>query len=267
MDIFHAIILGVVQGLTEFLPISSSGHLILVPKFLGWPDQGLGFDAMVHLGTAIAAIYHYRHDCHRALRSLFQRHPTPDDRQLRNAVLIGSVPALVAAILLKDVIDEHARNVTLVAANLIVWGVVLIAADWYASRQVLSATSQTRTPRQAIVVGLAQALALFPGTSRSGITISAGLFVGLDRSAAVRFSFLLGLPIILGVSLLSGVELLGEVRAGEISAAPLMAGLAAAFIGGLAAIRFLLAVISRNGLTYFALYRFALAAVILFTLR
>lgn len=266
MTSVHAIILGLVQGLTEFLPISSSGHLILVPKLLGWPDQGLAFDAMVHLGTALATVYHYRRECHELLKSLIGRSPDAETKALRNGIIIASVPAVIVAFLAKDFIDTHARNVTFVATNLILWGVLLLIADYVAKNRD-AAGIQPVSKKQALVGGMAQAFALFPGTSRSGSTIASVVLAGQNRPTAVKFSFLLGLPIILGVSTLSALQLFTEASNGEILLAPLLFGLAASFVGGLLAIRVLLALLAYRGLTWFALYRFALAGAILLFLR
>lgn len=266
MTSFQAIILGLLQGLTEFLPVSSSGHLILVPHFLGWQDQGLAFDAMIHLGTALATIYHYRHDCHGVLQSFVRKNPDEDTRRLRNGILLASIPAIVVGVLAKDYIDQHARNVTLVAFNLIVWGVMLLIADRVASQRG-NGPYQTTTTKQAIIGGIAQAFALLPGTSRSGATISATLLAGMNRPSAVRFSFLLGLPVILGVSGLSAIKLFTDAQNGEIFMMPLVLGLAASFVGGLLAIRIMLRFVSHHGLAFFAAYRFALAAAVLFFLR
>lgn len=266
MSNVQAIILGLVQGLTEFLPVSSSGHLILVPKLFGWGDQGLGFDAMIHFGTALATIYYFRKDCYGLLLTLLGRNPDADMKSLRNAVLIGTLPALVIAFFAKDFIDAHARNVTLVAANLIIWSVILIIVDQIAARRDNSTIQPTRL-RHAIIGGFAQAFALLPGTSRSGATISGAIAAGMNRPSAVRFSFLLGLPIILAASLVSSVELFAEVGSGEIALMPLLLGLLFSFLGGLAAIRILLKLISYRGLSIFAAYRIALAIVILVWLR
>ncbi len=277
MTIPHAIVLGLVQGFTEFLPVSSSGHLILVPKLLGWPDQGLGFDAMIHFGTALAAIYHFRTDCHHLVRSVFTRTPDDNTRRLRNAILVGSIPAIVAALLLHDWVDSHARNVTLIAVNLILWAIIMLAADRYAKRLVsksgstassaTTASVSTPTVPSAAMIGAAQAIALLPGTSRSGSTIATSIFTGLDRSSAVRFSFLLGLPIILLASLSASVELFSAAEAGQIAMAPLLWGLITSFVGGILAIRVLLRFVESNALTYFAAYRIALAIFILLYLR
>lgn len=268
MTVLHAIVLGLVQGLTEFLPVSSSGHLILVPKLLGWPDQGLGFDAMVHFGTALAAIYHFRTDCHALARSLFMRSSDAATIALRNAIIIGSVPAVLAALLFHKAIDAYARNVTLVAVNLIVWAIIMLFADYRASK-ANKTTAETPAPKpgSAFAIGAAQAMALLPGTSRSGASISAGILTGQSRSSAVRFSFLLGLPIIVMSSLVASIEMFSAAANGGLSMAPLWWGLITSFVGGVLAIRVLLRFVEQRALTYFAAYRIALALFILFTLR
>ncbi len=266
MTIFQAIILGFVQGITEFLPVSSSGHLLLVPQFLGWTDQGLAFDAMIHLGTALAALVFYRQECRQILASLFTKTASAEVVRLRNAIVVGTIPAVIIGLLFRDFIDTQARSVLLVAINLIVWAFIMLVAE-HVARLANKATSQAPTWRSAFFIGCAQALALLPGTSRSGATITSAIFTGQDRASAVRFSFLLGLPLILAISMLSLIELVSSSTAQSVSLAPLIAGLVTSFAGGFIAIRVLLKLLAHRGLTIFAVYRIALAIVILLFLR
>jgi len=266
MTIFQAIILGFVQGLTEFLPVSSSGHLLLMPRFLGWPDQGLAFDAMIHLGTALAALVFYRQDCLNILASVFSRTPDAEAVRMRNAIIVGTIPAVILGLLFRDFFDTQARSVLLVAINLIVWALIMLLAEAMA-RRASQMTTQAPTPRSAFFIGCAQAMALLPGTSRSGATIASAIFTGQDRASAVRFSFLLGLPLIVAISLLSLIELVSSSAAQNLSLAPLIAGLLTSFAGGLIAIRVLLKLLAHRGLTIFAVYRIGLAIVILLFLR
>lgn len=266
MTILQAIILGFVQGLTEFLPVSSSGHLLLVPRFLGWPDQGLAFDAMIHLGTALAALLFYRKDCQQILASLLTKTATAEAVQMRNAIIIGTIPAVIIGFFFRDFIDTQARSVTLVAITLIVWSVIMLVAERIARRANVTNAQPPSLP-SAFVIGCAQAMALLPGTSRSGATIISGIFTGQDRASAVRFSFLLGLPLILMISIVSLIELLTTSTQQSVSLAPLIAGLLTSFAGGLIAIRLLLKLLAHRGLTLFAVYRIALAIVILLFLR
>jgi undecaprenyl-diphosphatase len=265
MTVLQATVLGFVQGLTEFLPVSSSGHLILVPKIFGWPDQGLSFDAVIHLGTALAAIWFFRQDIKLALTGLFTRTPSPESASMRKSILISMIPAVIVGLFFRDFIESSTRGAVFVACNLIIWSFVLLAADWFSSHK----PAKTIQPnwRQAIAIGVAQAFALLPGTSRSGATISAGILSGVDRAAALRFSFVAGIPLILAAGGLSAIELLQEVSSGQATLAPLVVGFLASFFGGFLAIKLLLALINRRGLTMFAIYRIVLAIIVLLLLR
>lgn len=255
---FQAVVLGIVQGVTEMLPISSSGHLILLPRFFGWTDQGLAFDAAMHVGTLLAVLLYFHQDLWRmftaGLASLFKGRHTPDSR-LAWAVVLGTVPVAVAGVLLKDTIEHVFRNPLLVAGNLALWGVVLWLADRYGRRRRTIAQTDIR---DGLLIGLAQALALVPGTSRSGITMSAGLALGLTREAAARFSFLLSVP---AVTAAGGLAVLDLVKAGPAQPwGPMGVGVAVSAITGLLSIHVLLRFIQRVGLAPFTLYRLALAA-------
>jgi undecaprenyl-diphosphatase len=264
MTIVQAVVLGFVQGLTEFLPVSSSGHLILVPELLGWPDQGLAFDAMMHLGTALAALWFFRADILTLVKSFATRRPDPDTARFRLAIIISMIPAAIVGILAKDLIESTTRHAAFVAVNLVLWSVVLLVADFIASRRTQG--NSVPTPLRAFLIGLAQACALLPGTSRSGATISVGIFTGLDRVSAVRFSFVAGIPLILAAGLMSLPDLAAEVSAGVVSWPVLLIGFATAFLGGVLAIRVLLSVLNKHGLTVFAVYRILLAAFVLWLL-
>jgi undecaprenyl-diphosphatase len=259
----HALVLGIVQGVTEFLPISSSGHLILVPAILGWPDQGLAFDAAVHLGTALALLCYFGPQLVSIATGILTRRER--DWRLVLALVAGTVPAAVAGILLEKVIETRFRGPIPVALATIVWGLVL----WWADRQAARATTRELGDvgiARGFGIGLAQILALFPGTSRSGITMTAGLAGGLDRPTAARFAFLLGLPITAGAGLLKTVSLLRHGLAGG-EAAALAIGLIASFVAGLAAVWFLIRYLQRRTLGVFVVYRVILGVVILFVFR
>lgn len=251
--------LGLIQGLTEFLPISSSGHLILVPALLGWPDQGLGFDAAVHLGTALALLSWFGRELLGLGRGILAGRAA--DVRLGIAVVAGTIPAGLAGLLLEHAIERRLRGATVVAAALIGWGLVL----WWADRQ--AARARVRELREvgiarSLAIGCAQAIALIPGTSRSGITISAGLFAGLDRPTAARFAFLLGLPITAAAGFLkTGMLLRAGPGPGEATALGL--GLLASFAAGLAAVWFLLRYLQRRTLGVFVVYRVVLGLLIL----
>jgi undecaprenyl-diphosphatase len=255
----HALVLGVVQGLTEFLPISSSGHLILVPALLGWPDQGLAFDAAVHLGTALALLCYFGPDLVRLAAGAVARRR--DDLLLVAALVAGTIPAAIAGLLFEKTIEAHLRGPVPVALCTIVWGLVL----WWADRQASQARVRTLAEvgvARGLGIGAAQIIALAPGTSRSGITITAGLFAGLDRTTAARFAFLLGLPITAGAG---GLKTLSLVRHGltATEATALALGLLASFAAGFAAVWFLLRYLQRRTLTVFVVYRIVLGLVIL----
>lgn len=262
MTPLQAVVLGVVQGVTEFLPISSSAHLILVPVFLGWPDQGLAFDAAVHLGTALALLCWFSRELARlGGEVLAGRRPAV---RLGVALLIGSIPVGVAGVLFERAIESHLRSAQVVAWSLIGWGLVL----WWADRQARRATVpdlQGVGVWRGLAVGCAQAIALVPGTSRSGITMTAGLFAGLDRPTAARFAFLLGLPATAAAGALKTAALLrGGLDAGDTGTLGL--GVLASFLAGLAAVWFLLRYLQRRTLSVFVAYRVAIGLLILWLL-
>ena len=264
MSWLQIIVLAIVQGLTEFLPISSSGHLVLVPVAFGWQDQGLAFDVAVHFGSLLAVCAYFRADIaglvRGGVRLVGLRRPTTESR-LALALLIGTVPAAIAGLTLAGWIEENLRDPSVIVATLAGYGVLMVIADR------LGRTDRVITDvrlRDALVIGIAQALALVPGTSRSGVTITAGRLLGLERSSAARFSFLLSVPVIL---LATGYQtlklLLGDAAVpwGQFAVAALVAALVA-----YAAIEFFMRVVTRIGLLPFALYRLLLAAVILYVL-
>lgn len=255
MTYLQSVVLGVVQGLTEFLPVSSSGHLILVPRVLGWPDQGLAFDAVIHLGTLAALLTFFWPDLLRMARGA--------DRQLALLLIAASVPAAGAGLLFDELIESRLRHPLVVAGSLIVWGLVMWIADWRAARRRQSTESPFEVAwRPGLAVGVAQALALVPGTSRSGITITAGLFAGMNRVAAARFAFLLSIPI---TAAAGGGKTLALLRRGldPTLAGPLAVGLATAFIAGLVAVWFLVRFLEHRSLLPFVIYRCALGILII----
>lgn len=261
MELLHIIWLALVQGLTEFLPVSSSAHLILVPSLLGWPDQGLAFDVAVHLGTLIAVVSYFRHDILELflawLRSMTQRRMSPQAR-LAWGVILGTIPAGLVGLIFKDYIELYLRSPLVIAATTIVFGLLLWLAD---RRSRLERDEYTLNWQDFLVIGGAQAMALIPGTSRSGITITAGLLLGLTREAAARYSFLLSIPIIV----LSG---LGVTKDLVESTAPvdwqaLILGTLIAAISAFACIHWFLAFINRIGMAPFVIYRLALGVLLL----
>lgn len=263
----HALIMGITQGLTEFLPISSSGHLILVPYLLGWKDpfiESLAFSVVVSAGTLLALLVYFRDDWLRLIPafidSLRERSISDDpDRRLAWLLVIATVPAAIVAFLLNDFIEKNTRTPGIVAILLVVAGAILWVADRWGPR---THTIDRLGARGAAAVGLAQALALFNGVSRSGISISAGLLAGLDREGATRFSFLMATPITALAVAYEGVKLLrGEVAGAE--PMPLVVGIVAAFASGILAIGVLLRYVRSRSFNIFVAYRFVLAAVVL----
>jgi undecaprenyl-diphosphatase len=253
--------LAVLQGLTEFLPISSSAHLILVPHVFGWEDQGLSFDVAVHVGSLVAVIIYFRHQLAQMARgwlaSVFRGQHTPDSR-LAWAVVWGTVPVGVAGILFAGVIATTLRSPLVIAAATIVFGLVILAADLWSRRQ---RDEYALTWRDVLVVGVAQAVALIPGTSRSGITIAAGLAVGLSREGAARFSFLLSIPVLLLAGAFEARTLImtpQTVEWGYTLLATAVSGVVA-----YSTIHYFLKLVERIGLAPFVVYRLILGAVLL----
>jgi undecaprenyl-diphosphatase len=260
----QATLLALVQAVTEFLPISSSGHLILVPRFLGWPDQGLTFDIATHTGTLLAILVYFRHDLRDLLIGFFTGQPRSHDedfrpRRLAWAIGLGTIPAGVVGLLLEDWIETEARSPLLIAGTLIGFGLLLGLADRLGSqRRGIDEIGW----REGLIIGAAQALALIPGTSRSGITITAALLLGFARPAAARFAFLLIVPISFVVALRDVVVLIQE-RAGAAELIPMAIGLGVSAVAGYAVIAWLLAFLWRRNLTVFVVYRVLLGLVIL----
>src|SRR4051794_12182538 len=265
MDAFQAIVLGIVQGLTEFLPISSTGHLRIVPAFLGWEDPGAAFTAVTQLGTMAAGLLYFRHDLIRIalawLRSLRDRPARRElDARLGWYIVLGTIPIGIFGLLFKDQIENGARDLYLIGTALIVLGLVLLAAEEVGSK---SRTIEQIDARDGLAVGFAQALALIPGVSRSGATITAGLFLGLDRTTAARFSFLLSVPAVV----LSGLLELGSILTGDegqhVSTGNLVLATLLAFVTGYAAIAWLLRYLSTHSMLIFVIYRVGLGALVL----
>ena len=265
MDYFQIILLGIIQGLTEFFPVSSSGHLILVPRLFGFEDQGLAVDAILHLGTLLAIIIYFRKDLLRLLFALFNRGNDPEYHNLAWYIGWASFPAGIIGLLMGDMIEQHLRNPTFVAWNLIFWSFVFLAAQRYSAVQVSTESDVSRmTLGQVFFIGCAQAIALLPGTSRSGITITGGLFTKLSPTAAVRFSFLLGAPIILAAGAKKMLDYISDPELmTQLSISQLGVGLLVSFAVGYLAIKLLLGIVSRLGLMPFIIYRVLLAISIL----
>jgi undecaprenyl-diphosphatase len=256
----RAVVLGLLQGLGEFLPISSSGHLIVVPWLMGWADSGLAFDVALHLGTLAAVGFAFWRDWARllgaGLRGLRSGRPLADpDARLLLYLALASVPGALAGLLLDEWAETVFRSPALVALMMALMGLVLWLADRRSGR---AGGGEGVSLRDALLIGLAQALAILPGTSRSGATISMALFLGHRREAAARFSFLLALPITLGAAIVKVPDLL----AGGADLEPVMAGTVAAAVSGFLAIRFLLAYVRTRTYVPFVVYRLLFAAVV-----
>jgi undecaprenyl-diphosphatase len=266
MTLLDGVLLGLVQGLTEFLPVSSTGHLILVRELLGLGGAGgLAFDAALHTGTLIAVAFYFRKELRDFIKSawrFFMRTPLSiEERDFCGAIIWGTVPALAFGLLLKDVIDSSSRNSVVVAIGLLVGSLLM----WYAEKRATSNSQlvpKSLNQRIGFRIGIFQALALFPGISRSGSTISGGLLNGVSREHATRFAFILSFPILLGAGGASLISLLLD-PSGMGSLTPLIAGLITALISGLVAIHFLIRYLKTHTLSVFVWYRVAVAILIL----
>jgi undecaprenyl-diphosphatase len=262
MDAFQAIILGIVQGLTEFLPVSSTAHLRIVPAFAGWDDPGTAFTAVVQLGTVAAVLIYFRNDLWNIARAWLRSLRDPEARGTLEArlgwyLIIGTIPVGILGLLFKDKIETDARQLVLIGIALIVLGIVLEIAERVGRKE---RDIESLSYRDASLIGLAQAAALVPGVSRSGSTISAGLFLGLERGAAARYSFLLSVPAVV----LSGLFELKDVgKGGGAGAVPTIIAVVCAFIVGYASIAWFLKYLTRHPVTVFVVYRIVLGVVLL----
>ncbi len=264
MTTLQIIILAIVQGMTEFLPISSSGHLVLVPYFLDWTDQGLAFDVAVHFGSLAAVCIFFREDIKSLIfggvQVLGGKVKTPESR-MALAIALGTVPAAIAGLAFASWIEVNLRDPAVIVYSLSGYGVLMWFADRLGRRERAIASVGYR---DAIIIGCAQALALVPGTSRSGVTITAARILGFERQDAARFSFLLSAPVILLAAGYKFVELISSgtiVAWGQLGLGALVA-CAVAYVS----IEFFMRVVTRVGLAPFAIYRLILAAVILYAL-
>ena len=261
MELPHILALAILQGLTEFLPISSSAHLILLPLIAGWDDQGLAFDVAVHVGTLSAVIFYFRKTLKTLLRDWTQSvilRKQSGESHLAWAVLFATIPAGLAGLLLNDIVDSHLRSPLVIASTTIGFGLLLGWADWYGKRQ--RELKQIKW-QDVLYIGIAQAISLIPGTSRSGITMTAGLMLGLSRHAAAQFSFLLSIPII---TLAGGWITVKLIRSSvEIEWITLISGAFVSAISAYLCIHFFMKLISKMGMWPFVIYRLILGVILL----
>lgn len=260
MDVFQTVLLALIQGITEFLPISSSAHLILPSQLLGWPDQGLAFDVAVHLGTLIAVVVYFRQDISNLFVAWFGQFSgdgVNHDARLAWFIIIATIPAGIAGLLGKGFIEENLRSALVIAVTTLLFGMLLWFADVrnQGQKRLLELTLLG-----AVIIGCAQALALIPGTSRSGITITAALLLGFSRQDSARFSFLLSIPIIL---LSSGLLALDLLDSPSVDWQALIIGTLVSGVSAYVCIYYFLAFINRLGMLPFVVYRLILGCVLL----
>jgi undecaprenyl-diphosphatase len=264
VDFLRAVVLGVLQGLTEFLPISSSAHLAIFPKFFGWEDPGAAYTAVVQIGTEVAVVLYFWRDIWTIgsgwVRGVFSKaaREAPEWR-MGWFVIIGSLPIVLLGLALQNLIDREFRNLWVIGTTLIVLGVVLGIAERVGRK---TRAIESMTMRHSILLGLAQAGALVPGVSRSGATISMGLFLGYERAAATRYAFLLAIPAVLG----AGIYKLKDIPGGEnaYGVGPTIVGTIVSFLVGIAVIHWLLKYVSTHSYAPFVIYRVALGTLVLF---
>jgi undecaprenyl-diphosphatase len=262
MSPFQAIVLGLVQGLTEFLPISSSGHLRIVPAFFGWDDPGAAFTAVIQLGTMAAVLLYFRADLWRIARAWLRSLRDPAvrgdlDARMGWYIILGTIPISVLGLAFKDPIETKFRNLELIGTTLVVFGLVMLAAEAVSRRD---RPLREINSRDGMVIGFAQALALVPGVSRSGATISAGLLRNFDRAAAARYSFLLSVLAVVLSGLFEARKIGGAHSAGVV---PTVLATLLAFVVGYASIAWMLRYLVRHSTAVFVAYRVALGALVL----
>ncbi len=260
MDTLQVIFLALIQGLTEFLPISSSAHLILPSQLLGWSDQGLSFDVAVNTGSLFAVVIYFRHDILTLTKSWFGSLGGTQSQESKLAwwIILATIPAVIVGFTAKDFIETHFRNTLVIAITTIVFGLLL----WVADRMSKAQLNEFQMGwKKALLIGFAQALALIPGTSRSGATMTAALMLGLTREAAARFSFLMSIPVSFGAAILVTKDLLESPAAIDYQALGL--GIVVSFIAAYVCIHYFLKFISQIGMTPFVIYRLLLGGVLL----
>ncbi|MGF1868178.1 undecaprenyl-diphosphate phosphatase [Enterovibrio norvegicus] len=256
MSMFEAFALALIQGLTEFLPVSSSAHLILPSEILGWQDQGLAFDVAVHVGTLLAVVGYFRKEVTQLLGAFFRsifKGERSSDATLAWMIALATIPACIFGLFMKDIIEIYLRSAWVIAVTCIVFGLLLWWVDNNAKCEI---DEYKTTPKSALLIGLSQALAMIPGTSRSGATMTMALYLGYTREAAARFSFLMSIPIIV----LAGSYLgLGLIKSDvPVMWAPIMVGVAVSFVSAYICIHWFLKLVTTMGMKPFVIYRIVL---------
>lgn len=265
MNILQAIILGLIQGLTEFIPVSSSGHLVVAHHILGVSENGLAFDVALHAGTLIALLAYFWRDLIVYLKALFVKRP---ETKLSWLLIAATIPAAVIGFLLEGAAESTFRSGRLVGITMLLFGCIMLLAEYFYTRRAKHTPLENISAKEAMSMGFAQAIAVIPGVSRSGSTITVGLLTGLDRVSATRFSFLLGIPITAGAVLKVFTEK-GIISQFQDEKAVVLVGVITALLSGLFAIRFMLRYLSKHGLNIFGYYRIALGVILIisFTVR
>jgi len=263
METVHILLLALVQGITEFLPISSSAHLILVPKLFGFSDQGLAFDVAIHLGSSLAVISYFRKELQLItvdfLRSLGKQENATEHSKMGWMIIISTIPIIIFGLAFKSLVEQHMRTTLMIAIPTIIFALLLY---WYDIKGRKERHESSIVWQDALVIGLFQSLAIFPGTSRSGITITAGLMLGLSRAAASRFSFFLAIPTILMSGILVTYDLLSKTVA--IVWIELFSGAILSFVAAYLCIHLFLRFIERCGMLPFVIYRLILGAALFY---
>ena len=262
MDIYQTITLSLIQGLTEFLPISSSAHLVMLPKLLNWPEHGLAFDVVLHFGTLCAIIYYYRNSLlimSQDFISSIQTRQMEGEALLAWGVLLGTIPVGLAGLIFKDSIELNLRTLEVIAFATLFFGLLLGFSDWLS--RFLGHSRELIRGSDILIIGCFQALALIPGTSRSGITITAALLIGLSRSLSIKFSFLLSIPVIAIAMIVKTFDLVNQVD--NVDWSLLLLGFIISSITAYATIVFFIRLVERIGLLPFVIYRLLLGVLLL----
>ena len=266
MDIIHVIILGIVEGITEFLPISSTGHLTIIEKMLGYQIDSVGitaFTAVIQIGAILSAVVYFWNDIVKIttawISGLLNKEKRNIDYKMGWFIIIGSIPIAIVGLLLKDIIESEFRSLWVVVAGLIVWSVVLVVADRVNKEK---RGESDITIKDIITMGTMQCFALVPGVSRSGATISAGLFRGIDRTTATRMSFFLGIPALVAAGILEAITKSDDILE-TVGLMPSIVGMISSFLVGYISIAWLLKFVSRHNFNSFVVYRICLAIVII----